>query len=44
MEAGDAFADRNHCSYSLLSGSERTLIAITTLPLVEVKRIFVVDE
>src|SRR5258707_6304692 len=40
MEVGDAFADRNHCSCSFLSRSERKLIAITTLPHVEVDEIY----
>src|SRR6266478_1584183 len=40
MEVGDAFPDGNHGSCSLLSRSERKLIAITTLPHVEVDEIY----
>src|SRR5260370_9062984 len=40
VEVGEAFADRNHCSCSYLSRSERKLIAITTLPHVEVDEIY----
>ena len=39
MEVGDGFPDGNHCSCSLLSRSERKLIAITTLPHIEVDEI-----
>src|SRR5258705_12203796 len=40
MEVGDAFPDGNHCSCSLLSRSERKLIAITALPHIEVDEIY----
>src|SRR6202045_1833407 len=40
LEMGDAFADRNHCSCSFLSGCERKLIAITPLPHIEVDEVY----
>src|ERR1700745_1846259 len=40
LEMGDAFADRNHCSCSFLSGCERKLIAITPLPHVKVDEVY----
>src|SRR5258708_34730051 len=40
MEMEDAFPDGNHCSCGLLSRSERKLIAITTLPHIEVDEIY----
>src|SRR5258708_18050506 len=37
---GDAFADRNHCSCSFLSGCERKLHAITLLLHIEIDEVY----